>query len=33
MEILIPLLIYLAGIATGIYAASQMDDDINKRIK
>jgi len=33
MEILAAVIIYIAGIVTGIYAASQMEKDINKRIK
>ena len=33
MEILAGIIIYIAGIATGVYAASQMEKDINKRIK
>tara|TARA_R100001129_G_C5229281_1_gene222060 strand:+ start:546 stop:650 length:105 start_codon:yes stop_codon:yes gene_type:complete len=33
MEILAAVIIYIAGIVTGVYAASQMEKDINKRIK
>jgi len=33
MEILAAIAIYIAGIVTGLYTASQMEKDINKRIK
>ena len=33
MEILAAIAIYIAGITTGLYVASQMEKDINKRIK
>tara|TARA_R100000700_G_C3176941_1_gene151940 strand:- start:3181 stop:3285 length:105 start_codon:yes stop_codon:yes gene_type:complete len=33
MEIIICTTIFILGIAVGIYAASQMDEDINKRTK
>ena len=33
MEILAAVIIYIADIVTGVYAASQMEKDINKRIK
>ena len=33
MEIIAFILIYIAGFATGIYAASQIEKDINKKIK
>tara|TARA_R100000995_G_C3437270_1_gene101493 strand:- start:83 stop:187 length:105 start_codon:yes stop_codon:yes gene_type:complete len=33
MEILAAAIIYIAGIVTGLYAASQMEKDIDKRIK
>ncbi len=33
MEAVICITIFILGIAVGIYANSQIDDDINKRIK
>tara|TARA_R110002050_G_scaffold5037_1_gene23335 strand:- start:605 stop:709 length:105 start_codon:yes stop_codon:yes gene_type:complete len=33
MEILAAISIYIAGIATGMYASSQIEKDINKRTK
>ena len=33
VEIIIVITIYLTGIATGMYAASQLEEDINKRTK
>jgi len=33
MEILAFIGIYLAGLVTGLYAASQIEEDINKRTK
>mgnify|MGYP003130998697 CR=1 FL=1 len=33
MEVVICLTIFIIGIAVGIYASSQINDDINKRIK
>jgi hypothetical protein len=33
MEIFTHLLVYFVGIATGMYAASQIEKDIDKRIK
>ena len=33
MEIITHIIIYIVGIATGMYAASQIEKNINKRIK
>jgi|8_EtaG_2_1085327.scaffolds.fasta_scaffold80401_3 hypothetical protein len=33
MEIVAAIAIYIAGVVTGLYAASQIEKDINKRIK
>ena len=33
MEIVIKLLVYLIGIMTGLYAATQLDDDIKNKFK
>tara|TARA_R100001594_G_scaffold57678_1_gene91593 strand:+ start:959 stop:1063 length:105 start_codon:yes stop_codon:yes gene_type:complete len=33
MEIITHIMVYGAGIATGMYFASQAEEDINKRIK
>ena len=33
MEIITHIFVYIAGLATGMYAASQMEKDIDKRTK
>jgi len=33
VEIILALSIYIVGIATGMYASSQLEEDINKRTK
>ena len=32
-KVIVCIAIYLAGIVTGMYLSSQIEDDINKRIK